>query len=146
MLRPAQKSPRAASQNRVVKGGIYPHYDVEALWAFFVETLITFAKSPGFDAISVTAHGASAALLGEDDLAMPVIDYEHVYPDEVRAAYAALRPDFAETRSPLLSGGLNVGAQIHYQKTQFPAEFCVSQDHRHLCTILGLASDWHRRE
>ncbi len=109
--------------NRVVKGGIYPHYDVEALWAFFVETLIAFVRSPGFDAISVTAHGASAALLGHDGLAMPVIDYEHVYSDDVRAAYADLRPSFAETCSPLLSGGLNVGAQIHYQKTQFPAQF-----------------------
>ena len=74
--------------------------------------------------------------LGEDGLAMPVIDYEHDYPDEVRAAYAALRPDFAETCSPLLSGGLNVGAQIHYQKTQFPAEFAAVK------TILTYAQYW----
>jgi sugar (pentulose or hexulose) kinase len=112
-----------STQNRVVKEGIYPHYDIEALWAFLVEALTSVAKTPGFDAISVTAHGASAALLGRDGLAMPVIDYEHLYPDGVRAAYAALRPDFTETHSPLLSGGLNVGAQIHYQKTQFPAQF-----------------------
>jgi sugar (pentulose or hexulose) kinase len=125
-----------STQNRVVKGGIYPHYDVEALWAFFVETLSAFAKSPGFDAISVTAHGASAALLGHDDLAMPVIDYEHGYPHEVRAAYAALRPAFAETRSPLLAGGLNVGAQIHYQKTQFPVQFA------HVETIVTYAQYW----
>ena len=123
-------------QNRVVKDGLYPHYDIEALWAFFVDTLTSFAKAPGFDAISVTAHGAAAVLLGEDDLAMPVIDYEHVYPGEVRAGYAALRPDFAETRSPLLSGGLNVGAQIHYQKTQFPAQFADVR------TILTYAQYW----
>ncbi len=116
-----------STQNRVAKDGLYPHYDIEALWGFFVDTLTIFAQSPGFDAISVTAHGAAAALLGENGLAMPVIDYEHVYPDEVRAAYAALRPDFAETRSPILSGGLNVGAQIHYQKTQFPAEFSTAK-------------------
>ncbi len=125
-----------STQNRVVKDGIYPHYDIEALWVFFAEALTSFAKSPGFDAISVTAHGASAALLGRDGLVMPVIDYEHVYPDEVRAAYAALRPDFAETRSPLLSGGLNVGAQIHYQKTQFPAQFASVK------TILTYAQYW----
>ncbi|MBB3146779.1 sugar (pentulose or hexulose) kinase [Phyllobacterium trifolii] len=125
-----------STQNRVAKDGPYPHYDVEALWAFFVDTLTMFAQSPGFDAISVTAHGAAAAVLGDNDLAMPVIDYEHVYPDEVRAAYAALRPDFAETRSPLLSGGLNVGAQIHYQKTQFPAEFSAAK------TIVTYAQYW----
>jgi sugar (pentulose or hexulose) kinase len=123
-------------QNRVAKDGPYPHYDVEALWAFFVDTLTIFAQSPGFDAISVTAHGAAAALLGENDLAMPVIDYEHVYPDEVRAAYAALRPDFAETCSPLLSGGLNVGAQIHYQKTRFPKQFATAR------TIVTYAQYW----
>ena len=123
-------------QNRVVKDGLYPHYDIEALWAFLVDTLTSFAKAPGFDAISVTAHGAAAVLLGEDDLAMPVIDYEHVYPGEVRAGYAALRPHFAETRSPLLSGGLNVGAQIHYQKTQFPAQFADVR------TILTYAQYW----
>ncbi|MBB3233636.1 FGGY-family carbohydrate kinase [Phyllobacterium endophyticum] len=122
--------------NRVIQNGLYPHYDIEALWAFFVDTLTIFAQSPGFDAISVTAHGAAAALLGDNDLAMPVIDYEHVYPGEVRAAYAALRPDFAETRSPLLSGGLNVGAQIHYQKTQFPAEFSAAK------TIVTYAQYW----
>jgi len=122
--------------NRVIRGGLYPHYDIDVLWAFFVEALAEFARSPGFDAISVTAHGASAALLGENDLAMPVIDYEHVYPDSVRAAYAALRPDFAETCSPFLSGGLNVGSQIHYQKTQFPLEFSAVK------TIVTYAQYW----
>ncbi len=112
-----------STPNSVVDESPYPHYDVEALWGFFIESLAGFARSPGFDAISVTAHGASAALLGENGLAMPVIDYEYNYPDEVRAAYKALRPDFSETRSPFLSGGLNVGAQIHYQKTQFPEQF-----------------------
>ncbi|MDR6635628.1 sugar (pentulose or hexulose) kinase [Phyllobacterium sp. 1468] len=125
-----------STQNRVAKDGLYPHYDIEALWAFFVEALAIFAQSPGFDAISVTAHGAAAALLGENGLEMPVIDYEHIYPDGVRAAYAALRPDFAETRSPLLSGGLNVGAQIHYQKTQFPGQYA------NVRTILTYAQYW----
>ena len=53
-----------STQNRVAKDGPYPHYDVEALWAFFLDTLAIFAQSPGFDAISVTTHGAAAALLG----------------------------------------------------------------------------------
>jgi sugar (pentulose or hexulose) kinase len=125
-----------STSNRVVRDGLYPHYDIETLWAFFVEALSGFATFPGFDAISVTAHGAAAALLGENDLAMPVIDYEHQYPDDVRTAYAAQRPDFAETRSPFLSGGLNVGAQIHYQKTQFPAEFSAVR------TIVTYAQYW----
>ncbi|WP_420961483.1 FGGY-family carbohydrate kinase [Brucella sp. IR073] len=109
--------------NRVLSGPPYPHYDIEALWAFFLESLTAFAQTPGFDAVSITTHGASAALLGEENLAMPVLDYEHTYPDHIRESYAALRPDFSETSSPLLSGGLNLGAQLHYQKTAFPDLF-----------------------
>ncbi|HEX5934269.1 MAG TPA: FGGY-family carbohydrate kinase [Pseudorhizobium sp.] len=110
--------------NRVLSGPPYPHYDVEALWAFIVEALKAFAASPGYDAISITAHGAAAALLDEDgELALPVLDYEHIYPAPVAETYAGMRPPFSETFSPALSGGLNLGAQLHYQKTVFPSEF-----------------------
>ncbi|MBT9372725.1 FGGY-family carbohydrate kinase [Rhizobium sp. CSW-27] len=110
--------------NRVLPGPLYPHYDIEALWAFFCEALTALNAETGFDAISITAHGACGVLLdAEGALALPVLDYEHVYPAEIRAAYAALRPPFAETFSPALSGGLNLGAQIHYQKTAFADAF-----------------------
>ncbi|MEK1888940.1 MAG: FGGY-family carbohydrate kinase [Phyllobacterium sp.] len=122
--------------NSVVMQGPYPHYDIEMLWNFIVGSLKELTKEPGIDAISVTAHGAAAALLGEDALAMPVIDYEHAYPETVGAAYNKIRPPFAETRSPLLSGGLNVGAQIHFQKTQFPEAFAKVR------TILTYAQYW----
>lgn len=110
--------------NRVLPGPPYPHYDVEALWSFLLEALAAFARDPGFDAVSVTAHGASAAVLdAEGRLALPVLDYEHRYPDDIRGAYAEIRPPFSETFSPALPGGLNVGAQLHYQKTAFPDGF-----------------------
>lgn len=125
-----------STPNRVLKTGLYPHYDIDTLWAFCVGALSEFVSVPGFDAISVTAHGAAAVLLDEHGLAMPAIDYEYTHPDEVRAAYAALRPDFSETGSPLQSGGLNVGAQIHYQKTQFPSEFAKVR------TIVTYAQYW----
>ena len=99
-----------------------------------------FAETPGFDAISITTHGASAALLGADGtLAMPVIDYEHEYPQDIRDAYTALRPPFEETYSPRQSMGLNVGAQLHYQKTAFPAEFAK------VATILTYPQYWAAR-
>ncbi len=110
--------------NRVLPGPPYPHYDIEALWAFVLEALSAFAAHPGFDAISITTHGASAALLdAEGGLALPVLDYEHEYPEDIRRAYQTIRPPFSETFSPSLSGGLNVGAQLHYQKTAFPEAF-----------------------
>lgn len=110
--------------NSVIPGPPYPHFDIEALWAFMLRSLKEFAAGPGFDALSITTHGASAALLNnEGGLALPVLDYEHLYPHETIEAYGKLRPDFSETFSPALTGGLNVGAQLHFQKTAFPDQF-----------------------
>ncbi|WP_416408064.1 FGGY-family carbohydrate kinase [Agrobacterium rosae] len=115
--------------NRVLNAPPYLHYDIETLWSFIIEGLAAFRVEPGYQAISITTHGASAALLnGQGDLALPVLDYEHSYPDDIQKAYAALRPPFAETFSPALPMGLNVGAQLHYQKTAFPDDFAVVTD------------------
>lgn len=102
--------------NRVMPGPPYPHFDTEGHWAFLLQGLRDFQHSHGVDAISITTHGASAALLAADGrLATPVLDYEHSYPADTVAAYDAIRPDFAETGSPRLAQGLNLGAQLHYQ-------------------------------
>ncbi|GES49537.1 carbohydrate kinase [Rhizobium sp. NBRC 114257] len=123
--------------NSVLKSGPYPHYDIESLWRFIIEALKGFAATPGFDAISITTHGASVVLLDAGgDLALPVLDYEHIYPQTVQEAYGQVRPAFAETFSPRLSGGLNVGAQIHYQQSAFPADFA------RVATILTYPQYW----
>jgi sugar (pentulose or hexulose) kinase len=112
------------TSNAVSRSGLYPHYGIARLWTFAMGALKSFATEPGFDAISITAHGASAVLLDvSDNLALPALDYEHHYPDAVNQAYDRLRPSFGETFSPRLSGGLNLGAQLHYQKTVFPKRF-----------------------
>jgi len=130
----------ARMANAVLKDGPYPHYDVEALWVFTLDAFRRFAKEPGFDAISITTHGASAALLDANGrLAMPVLDYEHEYPQAIRDAYDALRPSFAETRSPRLPMGLNVGAQLHYQKTESPEAFAK------VATIVTYPQYWAAR-
>ncbi|MCQ1835276.1 FGGY-family carbohydrate kinase [Neorhizobium galegae] len=123
--------------NRVLPGPPYPHYDIEALWSFVLEALSAFAARPGFDAITITTHGASAVLLdAEGKLALPVLDYEHEYPEDVRRAYQSIHPSFSDTFSPSLSGGLNVGAQLHYQKTAFPEAFARTR------TILTYPQYW----
>jgi sugar (pentulose or hexulose) kinase len=107
--------------NTVLPGPPYPHFDIDGLWSFIIASLRDFVTEPGFDALSITTHGASGVLMDErGELALPVLDYEHIYPQDVQEAYAALRPNFAETASPALSGGLNWGAQLHFQKRQFP--------------------------
>ncbi len=101
--------------NKILSNNPYPEFDLEGHWAFLVESLAKFQASHGVDAISVTTHGASIVLLDQNgDLATPMLDYEHAAPDDIVEAYKAIRPNFDETGSPLLSGGLNVGAQLHW--------------------------------
>jgi sugar (pentulose or hexulose) kinase len=98
--------------NTVLREGLYPHADVERLWEFILESLRALQAEHGVDGISITTHGATAALMAGEELAMPVLDYEHDGPEARAAEYGAARPDFAETLSPRLPNGLNLGAQI----------------------------------
>ncbi|AMY71009.1 FGGY-family carbohydrate kinase [Frigidibacter mobilis] len=101
--------------NTVLPGPPYPHFDLAGHWDFFLHHLRAFHAAWGVDAISVTTHGAAAVLLdGAGNLAVPMLDYEHPGPDDLAAEYDALRPDFAETGSPRLPLGLNLGAQLHW--------------------------------
>lgn len=101
--------------NRVLPGPPYPHADLDGLWRFITGALAEIGRARGIDAISVTTHGASAVLLDADDRpAVPMLDYEFDGPDALTAEYDALRPDFADTGSPRLPLGLNLGAQLHW--------------------------------
>jgi len=102
--------------NTVRPGPPWPHFDVEGHWAFLLDGLARFHGDHGIDAIAITTHGASIALLaGDGALAAPILDYEHPAPDELAAEYDAIRPGFDETGSPRLAMGLNVGAQLFWQ-------------------------------
>ncbi len=114
--------------NSVVKLGSYPHADVERLWGFILDSLAELQAEHGIGGISITTHGATAALMAGDRLAMPVLDYEFEGPEETAAEYGAVRPQFSETLSPRLPNGLNLGAQIFWQSRRFGAEFAQVTD------------------
>ncbi|WP_375263261.1 FGGY-family carbohydrate kinase [Palleronia sp.] len=102
--------------NTVLPGPPWPHFDLDGHWKFLLDALTRMQAEHGIDAISVTTHGAAAVLLDKDGaLAAPMLDYEHTGPDEVAAAYDAIRPPFAETGSARLPMGLNLGAQLFWQ-------------------------------
>jgi len=105
--------------NQVIEQGIYPHYDIHALWRWIQGTLTEVTRDFHIDAIAITTHGATAALIhpgaGESGLVMPVMDYEF----EGGASeldYEAIRPSFSETYSPTLPAGLNLGRQLFWQQ------------------------------
>ena len=116
-----------STANPVAAGGPYPHCDVERLWRFILDGLAALGRERRIEGISIATHGATAALVTSDGLALPVLDYEHAGPEETAAAYDALRPPFAETLSPRLPVGLNLGAQIFWQARRFPREFAEAR-------------------
>lgn len=107
--------------NRVLPGPPYPHFDTRTIWDFLTSSLARLQAEHGIDGISITTHGACAALLAADgSLAAPVLDYEHPGPDSTRVAYDLIRPPFAQTGSAALPMGLNLGAQLYWQLQQDP--------------------------
>jgi len=102
--------------NTVLQSGPWPHFDVEGHWQFILQGLADYHRRFGISAISVTTHGACAALLAEDGtLSAPILDYEVAGPDTLADDYDAIRPPFSETGSPRLALGLNLGAQLFWQ-------------------------------
>ena len=62
--------------NEVLSDGLYPHYDVERLWTFILDSLRDLGQAAPIEAISITTHGATAALVdGDGNLALPILDY-----------------------------------------------------------------------
>lgn len=110
--------------NAPVRQAPYPHHDVEALWAFILDSLAGLNHEQHIDAISITTHGATGALVdASGELVLPVLDYEFDGPDRLAPEYDAVRPPFTDTGTPRLPLGLNLGAQFFWQRTSFPAEF-----------------------
>lgn len=123
-LEASQEADVYSIENRVIKDGLYPHHDTEAMWRFILDALGRLSATIAIDAIAITAHGASITLVGADgELAMPMLDYEFDGPETLAEEYNAIRPSFSETGSPRLAAGLNVGAQIYWQQKTFPQEF-----------------------
>ncbi len=106
----------------------YPSLDHKSIEDFVFTALRELGNQHTIDAVTVTTHGATAALLNaQGKLAMPVMDYEYRGVDESRADYNRHRQPFSATGSPASPGGLNIGAQMYWQQTRFPGEFATVQ-------------------
>lgn len=114
-------------ENRVLAGPPYPHLDVAAQADFILRALADFAARGPVAGVMVIGHGATVALVDDAGLVLPVLDYEHNGPDELAADYDRLRPPFAQTGSPRMAGGLNIGAQLHWLRARFPQQAARAQ-------------------
>ena len=114
--------------NEVQPGPPYPHYDLDRLWQFMLSGLKKLNAAHGVDAISITTHGATAVLMSEDTIALPVLDYEYYGPEKTRRDYRKVRSGFSETFSPGLPDGLNLAAQLFSQNQFMPDDFARVTD------------------
>lgn len=116
--------------NVVARHGLYPHHDVDAIAAWLLSSLRELAHHAHISAIIPITHGATAALVDADGLVLPVADYEQSFAAACpEADYASLRGPFAQTLSPELGQGLNLGRQLHWQQSTYPHAFARA---RHL--------------
>ena len=111
------------TKNNILNDDIYPHYDVESLKKFFITSLQQIAKSFDVNSIFTSTHGACIALMSKGVLALPVLDYEFDGPEQYNNEYNDIRPKFKQTGSPRMDLGLNLGAQLFWQKNNFPDQF-----------------------
>lgn len=111
---------------------LYPSADISKIWQWVCETITTVTQSFRICSITITTHGATAALIdrnsnNEDGLVLPILDYEYASPYKQSPEYETLRPSFGESYSPSLPGGLNLGRQLYWLQQTFPKEFsCVT--------------------
>ncbi|MGH6993177.1 MAG: hypothetical protein ACRED8_06330 [Caulobacteraceae bacterium] len=101
-----------------LEGGIR-RLDIEGIECWLLASLAELARQAEIAAIVPAAHGAAAVLM-KDSSPVFALDYEQPPPDEVTAAYGALRDSFDATLSPRLPGGLNLGLQLYWLEALFP--------------------------
>ena len=128
----------SSAPNEVVDGPPYPHVDAAALEAWIFDALREHAARFAIHSIVPVAHGACAALLRDGSLALPVLDYEFAGPEGCDGYEAAAR-DFAETGSPALPAGLNLGRQLHWLAREHAAAFDAAD------TLLPWPQYWAQR-
>jgi L-fuculokinase len=113
----------ARRANEIVRGEAGRELDVVAIEAWLMESL---RASPGRERVGVIvpiAHGAAAVLVDEAGEVLAAPDYEDPGFDDVAAEYAALRDPYAQTFSPHLPQGLNLGRQLLYLQQRRPGLF-----------------------
>jgi sugar (pentulose or hexulose) kinase len=115
--------------NRVVHDGLYPHHDVAAIEAWLLRSLRELSAQAPIRAIVPVTHGATAVLIDAHGPVLPVSDYEQDFVSATAPAYASLRPQFADSASPALDHGLNLGRQLHWLQQRYPQQFARA---RHL--------------
>lgn len=97
------------------------HLDAPAIAAFVFDAICAM-DTADLSYVVPVAHGAGVAAIRDGSLVAAPLDYEQPLPPDVTADYRRQRAPFAETGSPALPGGLNIGAQLFWLDRLMPTE------------------------
>jgi len=111
---------RQVRPNRVCSEDGIARLDAAGIAQWLTGALAAHAGK-GVEYIIPVGHGAGVAALRADALAFAPLDYEATPPDALVEAYASARAPFAETGSPRLPLGLNIGTQLAWMEALYPA-------------------------
>lgn len=111
---------RMSRPNDRIDTGPYVALDASGIERWLAQALREFAAQAPIGRIVPVSHGAGAAILRDGRLAISPIDYECEIPAEIRRAYDVERDAFAETGSPALPNGLNLGVQLAWLEALHP--------------------------
>lgn len=103
---------------RVKQDGI-DRLDVHGIGEWLVDALSRYAGE-AVDHIIPVGHGAGVAAIVGDALAFAPLDYEQSIPADIAAEYRSRRGSFAQTGSPALPDGLNLGSQLAWLEHLYP--------------------------
>lgn len=104
-------------------GTLARQLDVHGIEGWLVAQLKATPEKHRIRAILPVAHGAAMALVDGEGETLIAPDYEDTCFDALRRQYGASRPAYAETLSPALPAGLNLGAQIFFVQETLPEVF-----------------------
>jgi sugar (pentulose or hexulose) kinase len=112
-------------------GALARQLDVHGIEAWMIAQLAMAPEKHRIRAIVPVAHGAAMALVDGEGETLIAPDYEDPCFDSLRPEYRQLRRPYAETLSPSLPAGLNLGAQIFFVQSALPELFLRT---RHILT------------
>ena len=95
--------------------------DVDGIFGWLETALAELRGRHDLSGLMISTHGCACALLADDKtLAAPILDYEQELPAAANAEFARIAPNFSETYTPDLPGGLNFGRTIFFQEWANP--------------------------
>jgi sugar (pentulose or hexulose) kinase len=107
------------AQEPCIKDGL-KILDVDTLFQWLSTSIVILKKDYDITGLMVSTHGCGFALISNNRLAAPVLDYEQDVPDAVNQAFLSIAPSFAETFSPDLPGGLNFARHLFFRESLCP--------------------------